>query len=35
MNIAQTLKISGYLIGAYIAYKLGLEIWCVVYGLLY
>lgn len=33
--ITQTLKISGYLIGAYIAYKLGLEAWCVVYGLLY
>jgi hypothetical protein len=31
----QTLKISGYLIGAFITYKLGLEVWCVVYGLLY
>ena len=35
MNVAQTLKVTGYLVGAYIAYKLGLEVWCVVYGLLY
>ena len=35
MNITQTLKVTGYLVGAYIAYKLGLEVWCVIYGLLY
>jgi hypothetical protein len=35
MNITQTLKLTGCLIGAYVAYKLGLEVWCIVYGLLY
>lgn len=35
MNISQTLKITGYLLGAYIAYKLGLELWCIVYGMIY
>jgi hypothetical protein len=35
MTIAQTLKLTGYMLLAYITYKLGLEVWCVVYGLLY
>ena len=28
-------KVVGYAIAAYIAYKLGLELWCFVYGLVY
>ena len=33
--MTQTLKLAGSLIGMYVLYKLGLEVWCVVYGLLY
>ena len=35
MTRLQTLKLAGSLIGMYVLYKLGLEVWCVVYGLLY
>jgi len=35
MNYTQTLKLTGSLIGAYIVYKVVLEVWCIVYGLLY
>ena len=35
MTRLQTLKLAGSLIGLYVLYKLGLEVWCIVYGLLY
>jgi hypothetical protein len=35
MNYTQTLKLTGSLIAAYVVYKVGLEVWCIVYGLLY
>jgi hypothetical protein len=35
MTRLQTLKLAGSLVGLYVLYKLGLEVWCVVYGLLY
>jgi len=35
MTTLQTLKIIGTSIGLYIAYKLGLELWCIVYGMIY
>ena len=35
MNITQTAKLAGFLLGTYILYRLGLEVWCIVYGLLY
>ena len=35
MSKTQTIKLTGLLIGTYIAYKLALEVWCVIYGMIY
>ena len=35
MTQLQTLKLAASLIGLYVLYKLGLEVWCVVYGMMY
>ena len=35
MNNLLTFKIPLAILGSYILYKLGLEVWCIVYGMMY